>query len=124
MHLEFVYPPGKRPVELAFFTKVPETMDLWHHQMGHIGEAATKSLLRSVKGVTFSTGDSLLKCEPCIIGKHARTPHPLSPTLKSIELLELVFCDLCGPFPVLTPHGKLYLVAFLEASANILRSIA
>ena len=121
VHLEFVYPPGKRPVESAFFTKVPETMDLWHHRMGHIGEAATKSLLRSVKGVTFPAGDSLSKCEPCIISKHARTPHPSSPTPKSTELLELVFCDLCGPFPVPTPHGKLYLVAFLEDSANILK---
>ena len=121
VHLEFVYPPGKRPVESVFFTKVPETMDLWHHRMGHIGEAATKSLLSSVKGVTFPAGDSLSKCEPCIIGKHARTPHPSSPTPKSTELLELVFCDLCGPFPVLTPHGKLYLVAFLEDSANILK---
>ena len=121
VHLEFVYPPGKRPVESAFFTKVPETMDLWHHRMGHIGEAATKSLLRSVKGVTFPAGDSLSKCEPCIIGKHACTPHPSSSTPKSTELLELVFCDLCGPFPVLTPHGKLYLIAFLEDSANILK---
>ena len=32
-----------------------------------------------------------------------------------------MFCDLCGPFPVLTPHGKLYLIAFLEDSGNILK---
>ena len=51
--LEFIYPPSKRPTETAFFTKVVETMDLWHHRMGHIGEAATKSLLQSVKGITF-----------------------------------------------------------------------
>jgi len=123
--LEFVYPPEKRPIERpiesALFAKVVETMDLWHHRMGHIGEAATRSLLQSVKGVTFPPGDNLSKCEPCIIGKHARSPHPSSSTPKSTELLELVFCDLCGPFPVLTPHGKLYLVAFLEDSANILK---
>ena len=96
-------------------------MDLWHHHMGHIGEAATRSLLQSVKGVTFPPGDKLSKCEPCIIGKHARSSHPSSTTHKTTELLELVFCDLCGPFPVLTPHGKLYLAAFLEDSANILK---
>ena len=44
-----------------------------------------------------------------------------SPTPKSTELLKLVFCDLCGPFPVLTPHRKLYLIAFLEDLANILK---
>ncbi len=96
-------------------------MDLWHHRMGHIGEDATKSLLRSVKGVSFPPGDKLSKCEPCIIGKHARTPHPSSTTHKTTELLELIHCDLCGPFPVLTPHGKLYLIAFLEDSGNILK---
>jgi hypothetical protein len=59
--LEFVYPPGRRTTESALFTKVVETMDLWHHRMGHIGEEATKSLLRSVKGVTFPPGDKLSK---------------------------------------------------------------
>ena len=29
--LEFIYPPGKRPIESALFSKVIETMDLWHH---------------------------------------------------------------------------------------------
>jgi hypothetical protein len=119
--LEFVYPPGRRTPESVFFTKVVETMDLWHHRMGHIGEDATKSLLRSVKGVSFPPGDRLSKCEPCIIGKHARTPHPSSTTHSATALLELVHCDLCGPFPVLTPHGKLYLIAFLEDSGNILK---
>ena len=119
--LEFVYPPEKQPTESAMFTKVIETMDLWHHCMGHIGEATTRSLLKSVKGVTFPPGDGLSKCEPCIIGKHARSPHPSSSTPKSTKLLELVHCDICGPYPVLTPHGKSYLIAFLEDSANILK---
>jgi hypothetical protein len=57
--LEFIYPP--RPTESVFFTRVPETMDLWHHRMGHIGEEATRSLLRSVKGVSFPPGDKLSK---------------------------------------------------------------
>lgn len=120
--LEFLYPPCQQPpTESTNFVKVVETMDLWHHRMGHIGEEATKSLLRSVKGVTFPPGDKLSKCEPCIIGKHARTPHPSSTSPKTTELLELVHCDLCGPFPVLTPHGKLYLIAFLEDSGNVLK---
>lgn len=96
-------------------------MDLWHHRMGHIGEAATRDLIKSVKGVKFSPDDKLSKCEPCIIGKHACIPHPSSLSPKTTQLLELVHCDLCGPFPVLTPHGKQYLVDFLEDSANLLK---
>lgn len=117
--LEFILPP--RPVETALFAKVLETMDLWHHRMGHISEAATRNLVNSVKGVKFGPEDKLSKCEPCIIGKHAHTPHPSSLTPKTTQLLELVHCDLCGPFPVLTPHGKQYLIAFLEDSANLLK---
>jgi hypothetical protein len=70
---------------------------------------------------SFHPGDKLSKCEPCIIGKHTRAPHPSSLTSKSTQLLELVHCDLCGPFPVLTPHGKQYLIAFLEDSGDILK---
>jgi hypothetical protein len=43
--LKFVYPPSKHATESALFTKVVETMDLWHHRMGHIREDATKNLL-------------------------------------------------------------------------------
>jgi hypothetical protein len=121
VELEFVLPPKNQSVETALFVKVPETMDLWHNRMGHIGETATRNLLRSVKGVSFPSGDKLSKCEPCIIGKHAQEPHPSSTTSMSTELLALVFCDICGPFPVLTPHGKRYLIAFLENSINILK---
>jgi hypothetical protein len=56
VNLEFIYPPGRR-VESVFFKKVIETIDLWHHRMGHIGEEAIRSLLQSVKGVTFPPGD-------------------------------------------------------------------
>ena len=95
MDLEFILPP--HPAETVLFAKVTEMMDLWHHCMGHIGEAATQNLVKSVKGVSFLPGDSLSKCEPCIIGKHACTPHPTSLTPKTTQLLKLVHCDL-SPF--------------------------
>ena len=59
VNLEFVLPP--RPPETVLFTKVIETMDIWHHRMGHIGETATKNLLKSVKGVKFPPSDKLSK---------------------------------------------------------------
>ena len=121
VHADFLRPPKINPFESVHFARVAETMDLWHHRMGHIGETATKNLLKSVNGVSFPPGDKLSKCEPCIIGKHSRAPHPLSPTPKSTELLELVFCDLCGPFPVMTPHGKLYLITFLDDCSDALK---
>ena len=29
-------------------------------------------------------------------------------------MLDLVHSDVCGPFPVRTPHGKLYFIVFLD----------
>jgi hypothetical protein len=35
-------------------------------------------------------------------------------------MLDLVHSDLCGPFPVITPHGKLHFVVFLDDHTNLL----
>lgn len=103
----------------TFFSRVEETMDLWHHRMGHVGEAATKALLKSMDGVHFPPGNSLSKCKPCIIGKHACAPAPSSLEPKSSCPLELIHCDLCGPFPVETPHGKQYFILFIDDFTGI-----
>jgi hypothetical protein len=35
-------------------------------------------------------------------------------------MLELIHSDLCGPFPVSTPHGKLHFILFLDDHSNLL----
>lgn len=102
------------PSDVACFTKVPLDIDLWHHRMGHIGDFATRTLLKSTTGASFPDGSDLSRCEPCIIGKHPRHPAPKSLSPKSTSPLELIHCDHCGPFPVLTPHGKLYFILFID----------
>ena len=105
--------------ELAFFAKVPETLDLWHYRMGHPGEPATLALLKSTTGASFVPGKPLTKCEPCIFGKQARLPAPTSQTPRTTNLLELIHLDICGPFPVATPHGKAYFVLFLDDASSV-----
>ena len=105
--------------EVALFTKVPETLELWHYRMGHPGEPATVALLKSTTGASFSPGKPLTRCEPCIFGKQARLPAPTSSTPRSTELLQLIHVDICGPFPVATPHGKLYFVLFLDDASSV-----
>ncbi|KAJ3494865.1 hypothetical protein NLJ89_g10721 [Agrocybe chaxingu] len=124
--VEFLRPPTpvsdgipKPMPDVACFSSVAVTLDLWHHRLGHAGEGATRSLLKSTTGVSFSPTDALSKCEPCIIGKHARSPAPSSVGPKTTKLLELIHCDLCGPFPVETPHGKRYFIIFLDDFSNV-----
>ena len=73
LKVEFLKPPVASPprisaslivkrlssAEMALFTKVPETLDLWHYRMGHPGEPATLALLKSTTGASFLPGNSL-----------------------------------------------------------------
>ena len=132
LRVEFLRPPVASPamaasliverpsyVETALFVKVPETLELWHYRMGHPGEPATIVLLKSTTGASFLPGKSLVRCEPCIFGKQACLPAPTSTTPRSTTVLDLIHVDICGPFPVATPHGKLYFVLFLDDASSV-----
>ena len=106
-------------METALFVKVPETLDLWHYHMGHPREPTTMALLKSMTGASFLPGKSLTRCELCIFGKQACLPAPTSSMPWSSKLLELIHIDICGPFPVVTPHGKLYFVLFLDNASSV-----
>ena len=70
-------------------------------------------------GAAFVPGKPLTKCEPCIFGKQARLPAPTSSTPCTTNLLELIHLDICGPFPVTTPHGKAYFMLFLDDASSV-----
>ncbi|KAG2073026.1 hypothetical protein BDR04DRAFT_991319, partial [Suillus decipiens] len=82
--------------------------------LGHLGGDAVKHL------PLFSTGDKvdvstpLQVCKSCIIAKHPHKPYPPSKTPYASHFLDLIHSDLCGPFPVMTPHSKLHFVIFLD----------
>ena len=103
----------------VLFAKVPETLDLWHYRMGHPRELATLALVKSTTGASFVAGKPLTRCEPCIFGKQACLPAPSSSTPRTTTLLELIHLDICGPFPVTTPHGKAYFVLFLDDTSSV-----
>ena len=98
--------------ELAAFVRPPVTRDLWHARLGHAAPRAIADLVSRSEGMTLA-GPPFTVCEPCILGKHAKSPHPPS-TSRADRPLDLVHGDICGPFPVQTPHGKLYFIAFLD----------
>ena len=116
LDIEFLRPPCPAipASEIACFTQVPVMLDLWHHHLGHVGMEATRQLVKSTTGVQALPDASFSRCEPCILGKHSRHPSPSSSRPRTTTLLELVHCDVCGPFPVETPHGKRYFIIFLD----------
>jgi hypothetical protein len=100
-------PPPLQPSSIieenvAYFSRVPVDANLWHAQKGHIGEKATIHILRSTTGAAFPDGKELLKCESCIISKHHDVSYPPTHSPSPDNLLELILCNICGPFPI--PH--------------------
>lgn len=62
----------------------------------------------------------LTKCESCIVAKFSRKPYPLFLHPPTLHMLDLVHSDLCSPFPVCTPYGKLYFAFFLNNHTNFI----
>jgi hypothetical protein len=121
LDLRFIPPSEPSPhLEILAFAKVPLSWDLWHAHLGHPGSDAVKQLPYFATGTVIDTAHPLRTCEPCIMAKHPRKPYPTSDTPRAAHLLDLIHSDLCGPFPIATPHGKYHFVIFLDDHSNLL----
>ena len=82
------------------------TTCLWHCRLGHIGVKRMKKfhsdgLLESLDFESFDT------CEPCLMGKMARTLFN-GFVERASELLGVIHTDVCGPMSVSTRNGYGY----------------
>jgi transposase InsO family protein len=106
--------------EISAIAKSPLMWDLWHAHMGHPGENSVKCLPLVAKGVTVDKDQPLSRYEACIMAKHPRKPCPPSKSPCASHMLNLIHSDLCGPFPVRTPHSKVYFIVFLDDHSHLL----
>ena len=74
---------------------------------------------KSTTGASFLPEKSRTHCEPCILGKQSCLLALSSSTPHSTSLLKLIHLDICGPFPVTTPHRKIYFVLFLNDASSV-----
>lgn len=122
--LNFI-PHTKAPVhssvpEFSVFVQAPRALNLWHARLGHLGHAAVTRLDKVVRGVTFDSSSPLSICESCTMAKHPHLLFYSSETQCASKFLELIYSDLCGPIPVITPHSKHYFIIFLDDYTQIL----
>ena len=70
---------------------------LWHRLYGHLSEHGLHKLAKKemVDNFSYDTSNMIGFCEPCIGGKHHRSPFNHSERMVS-KRLELVHTDLCG----------------------------
>ena len=85
---------------------------LWHYRLGHIGVKRMKKL--HTDGILESIDyESLDACEPCLMGKMTKTP--FSGTMeRSIDLLEIIHTDVCGPVNIEACSGYHYFLTFTD----------
>ncbi|KAH7903538.1 hypothetical protein BJ138DRAFT_1020459, partial [Hygrophoropsis aurantiaca] len=101
-------------LELSAFAKVPLTHDLWHARIGHVGGEAARRLHLIATGVKVERQEPLTRCEPCIMAKHPHKPYPPSESEPTSLVNQIHHADVCGPFPVQTPHGKLHMLVIQD----------
>lgn len=101
-------------------------LELWHRRFGHIGMDCLNTLISTPMvldlKVDYKTPITSL-CEPCIIGKHHRTPFPKFASNRTTVPLALIHSDLHGPIPATSRQGFQYWVSFVDDATSLRRSL-
>ena len=125
VELRFIHPSklhSQAPMiqEISAVTKTMASLDLWHARMGHPGAESVKCLLLIATSISVDHSKPLSQCEACIMAKHPRKPYLPSKTPRAANMLDLIHSNLYGPFPIRTPHTKLYFIVFLDDHTHII----
>jgi hypothetical protein len=103
------------PDHALYSALAAQDLELWHKRFGHHNvRSVAQAIKNSVIGATI-TSDSIPPsiCVPCLAGKQHRFPFPASEH-KATRPMEIVYCDLRGPFPVQTHSHKIYWAIFSD----------
>ena len=91
----------------------PDSYELWHRRMGHIGEEKMKLLQANGTGIPELTPRLRQACETCALSKSVRTINRDAPR-PTTRRLERVYTDFWGPFTTPTPSGARYMLTFTD----------
>jgi len=102
-------------------TTVPQTpVMLWHRRLGHPNHVVLRTMFKhhvldnlpDLPQAQFQHLESCL-CQSCVLGKGKHLPFPESTTVTTAPL-QLVHCDLAGPFSLPGIYGKKYLLVVVD----------
>ena len=83
---------------------------IWHFRLGHL----SFSSLRALKAIDSSIScKEFSYCEVCMQAKQKKLPFPLS-NKNTSSIIELLHCDLWGPFPVPTINKHVYFLTIVD----------
>ena len=92
------------------------SQDIWHLRFGHLGIQNLRKLAneRMVDGLDCNITTDTDLCEPCIGGKHHKSPFPKSSSSHSKNPLSLVNSDVCGKIGEKSMCGAEYFSTFVD----------
>ena len=90
----------------------------WHCRLRHISKLTIQMMAQFnvVSGMTVKGEHPTKKCENCLKGKQTRAP--FHPSEVEMELLECVYMDLMGPFPITSLGGARYLMTINNSASS------
>ena len=92
---------------------VTSSKNLWHLRLGHLNQSYMDRIKSKEVGVVYS--DQLSDCIDCIRGKQRKLPYPeSSSSVRSVQKLELLHCDLVGPIPEPSFSGSRYMMTIVD----------
>ena len=91
-----------------------DDMQLWHHRLGHLGEANVIKTSLAVDGMDGNFENSTLgTCDSCQVGKQTRTPSH-KPSTRPTGPLELIHADTSGKISPPSLRGANYYGTFKD----------
>jgi GAG-pre-integrase domain len=84
---------------------------LWHKRLGHISQQRITRLVQSeiLQPLNMSNFGPCIEC-----AKGKQTSMHKHTTNRMTDVLELIYTDICGPFPTATMNGHVYFINFID----------
>ena len=89
-------------------------LQLWHQRLAHVNYQQLRQLENSAVGITLPHDAEKKFCEACVQGKMHQAPHKPLKEIRSIERLQLVHTDVCGPMQTKSIGRNRYFITFTD----------
>ena len=104
----------------AIFKEALDNFTLWHDRLGHLGLSMMRKLIMSSNGHSLKEKRVIpknLSCVACSQGKLISRPSPVKVTKETLNFLERIQGDICGP--IHPPCGTFrYFMVLIDASTR------
>ncbi|KAM0014676.1 putative RNA-directed DNA polymerase [Helianthus debilis subsp. tardiflorus] len=104
--------PTLKSIPRVSFTATKASSTIWHNRLGHPHDRVFNSIV-SVFSLPVSNKLCSSLCTPCQLGKSSKLSLHLS-NFRSNNILDLIYCDVWGPAPVLSYDGYRYFLLCVD----------